>query len=223
MSAAAPPHCRESVTSRRIMAAPACCNKIIVRDRSYLGRTEWTVNPRMWYSRKMTIATTIMMLHVTIQVFQFVRLRTLDAGMAGIVACKRCRLAFSGTDDLTANDVFTLNASHRVARIHYQGCVLPDPAVVIVRMVCDDQHTIRFFDVLYRCAFHLQIVMASLADDRKIGIVVADLSAIRLQQLNYGQGRRLAQIVDVLLVRNTKYQHFGTFQSLPLLIQSSRD
>jgi len=33
--AAAPPHCRESVTSRRIVEAPACCNKVIVRGRSF--------------------------------------------------------------------------------------------------------------------------------------------------------------------------------------------
>src|SRR5262245_61995414 len=63
----------------------------------YLGRTEWTVKPRMWCSRKSTIATAIMMLHVTIQVFQFVRLRTLNGNTPGIVACKQFRLVFSGT------------------------------------------------------------------------------------------------------------------------------
>ena len=79
-----------------------------------------------------------MMLHVTIQVFQFVRLRTLNGNTPGIVACKQFRLVFSRTDDLTAHNVFTLNASHRVARIHHQGCVLRDPAVVIIGVVGDD-------------------------------------------------------------------------------------
>jgi len=84
------------------------------------------------------IATTIIMLHVTIQVFHFVRLRTGNGNTRGMVACKRSRLVFSRTDDLTAHNVFTLNASHRVARIHHQGCVLRDPAVVIIGMVGDD-------------------------------------------------------------------------------------
>lgn len=47
----------------------------------HLGRTEWTANPRMCCSRKSTIATTIIMLYVTIQVFQFVRLGTRSSSL----------------------------------------------------------------------------------------------------------------------------------------------
>src|ERR1700747_1550253 len=72
---------------------------------------------------------------------------------------------------LAAHNVIALNPLHRVRRIHHQGCLLRDPGVILIRMICDDQHTVVFGDVLYGLAFHLQIVMAPLPDKRKIGIV----------------------------------------------------
>ena len=129
----------------------------------------------------------------------------------------------SCTEGLAAHNVIALNAFHRVAGIHHQGCVLRDPGVIVIRMICDDQHTVVFGDVGQRYAFHLQIVMAAFADKRKIGIVVADFSAILLQQLNNRQGRRLAQVIDVFLVGHPQHQHFGAFERLGLLIESLAD
>src|ERR1700758_3295004 len=91
-------------------------------------------------------------------------------------------------EGLAAHNIIALNPSHRVARIHYQGCLLSDPGVIVIRMIGDDQHTVVFGDILHGDAFHLQIVMAPSADTRKIGIVVADFGAILLQQLNNSQG-----------------------------------
>src|SRR5215469_14852641 len=121
-----------------------------------------------------------------------------------------------GTDALfeagysTTHNVPGMNAFHRVACINYQRCMLRDPLVVIISMVGHDQYTVILADVLDRRAFHLQIVMAPFTDKRKVWIVVADLSAIVLQQFNNRQGRRLAQVIDVLLVGHAKYQHLGT-------------
>ena len=41
-------------------------------------------------------------------------------------------------EGLAAHNVIALNASHRVAGIHHQGCVLRDPGVIVIRMICDD-------------------------------------------------------------------------------------
>ena len=64
------------------------------------------------------------------------------------LSCAGCRAATSWpADGLAAHNVIALNAFHRVAGIHHQGCVLRDPGVIVIRMICDDQHTVVFGDV----------------------------------------------------------------------------
>ena len=85
------------------------------------------------------------------------------------------------------------------------GCRLPvatpnNLLVVVVGVVGDNQHTIILAQVFKRRALHLQIVFSSLADQREVGIVIADVGALFLQKLNDGQRRRFAKVVNIFFV-----------------------
>ena len=132
-------------------------------DFVHLSAPEWTINPRIWCSMKSTTATTTIELQITIHVFEFVRLVTC-ASTLHVVTTESTPMAAIEGDVLTTHNVGAMNSSHRVAGVHHQGCVLRDPSVVVIRMVCNDQHTVVSGDIVDGYAFHLQIVMAPFAD-----------------------------------------------------------
>ena len=86
-------------------------------------------------------------------------------------------------------------------------------------MVGYDEHAVVLAEILKRSAFHLQIVLAAAPDKREVGVVIADRGALLLQQFDDGERRRLAQIVDVFLVRDAQNQHLRSVDGLLLLVE----
>src|SRR3974390_2491884 len=107
----------------------------------------------------------------------------------------RYRVHPSAVDDLV-----TADSAGGIAGVNPQASFPDDLGIVVVGVIGDDQHAVVLAQVLDRNPRHLEIVFAPATDDRKVGIVVADLGAFLLQQFDDGQGGRLPQVVDVPLV-----------------------
>jgi len=58
------------------------------------------------------------------------------------------------------------------------------PSLRVVGVIGDDHDAVVSPEMIQLGALHLQVVPASLADEREVGIVVADLSAFLLQQFD---------------------------------------
>src|SRR5215469_7578039 len=90
-------------------------------------------------------------------------------------------------------------------------------------MVGDDEDAVVGAQVVERSALHLQVIFAAAAHFGEVGIVVADDGAFPLQQLNDGQGRRFAQVIDVSFVGYAEYQDLRSVHRFLLLVQGPRD
>src|SRR2546425_5754652 len=90
-------------------------------------------------------------------------------------------------------------------------------------MIRDDCHAIVLADVVQRNTFHLQVVMTSLEQHREVRVVVADKSALLPQQLDNGERRGLAQIIDILLVSHSKDKYTRAVQWLAGTVQRCRN
>src|SRR5712692_9612891 len=119
---------------------------------------------------------------------------TADAAWYGDIRARGSRRT------LAADNLWALDASSGVARINHELRLPHDALVVVIGVVGHDQHTVVLRKIFQRGALHPQVVFAPFANGWEVGIVVADLCALLLQQFDNGQGWRLAQIIDVLLI-----------------------
>src|ERR1019366_3958040 len=75
-----------------------------------------------------------------------------------------------------------------------------DAAIVVVGVVGHDDDAVVLAEVFQFGALHLQVVFPAFSDEGEVGIVVANLRSVFLQQFDDGERRRLAEIVDVFFV-----------------------
>src|SRR6266853_2731123 len=107
----------------------------------------------------------------------------------------------------TPHDLRRIDTARGIASVNDQLRFAHDGRVFVVGMICDDGHTIVRPNVVEGNALHLQIVMPAFEQYREIWVMVVNDRAPLLQQLDYGEGWRFAQIIDILLVGHTKYEH----------------
>ena len=81
-------------------------------------------------------------------------------------------------------------------------------------MIGGDPHGVKLLQVFKRRVGHLQLVLAAMSNVFKEWIVIADLRAFFLQQLDDSQCRGLAQIVDVFLIGTPSTSTFDPFRLL---------
>ena len=89
-------------------------------------------------------------------------------------------------------------------------------------MVGHDEDRVVLAEILERGVGHVQVVVAAAAHCCEIGIVVEDDGAFLAEQLDDGEGRRFAQIVDVALVGQSENKDLRTLDGLALLVESRR-
>src|SRR5437879_11335947 len=116
---------------------------------------------------------------------------------------------------LAAHNFRASYAAGGVSRIYDKLRFTHNPLVIVVGVVGHDQHAIILGKVFEWCARHSQIVLATFANSREIGIVVANLRPFFLQQFNDSERGRLAQIVNVLL---RSEEHTSELQSPMYLV-----
>ena len=85
------------------------------------------------------------------------------------------------------HDFGAFDSAGGVAGVHHQLGFLNDAAIVVIGVVGDNDNAVILPQVLQLRALHLQVVFPPLADEREIGIVVADLGPISLQELDNGE------------------------------------
>src|SRR5712692_4249565 len=119
---------------------------------------------------------------------------TADAAWYGDIRARGSRRT------LAADNLWALDASSGVARINHELRLPHDALVIVVGVIGHDQDAVVLRKIFQWGTLHLQVVLAPLANGWEVGIVVADLRALLLQQFNDGQGGRLAQIIDLLLI-----------------------
>ena len=87
-------------------------------------------------------------------------------------------------------------------------------------MVGDNDDRVEVGQIIERSAGHIQFVVASAAYSGEVRIVVGDDSAFVAQQLEDGQRRRLAQVVDVALVGQAQDQDLRALDRLAVFVES---
>src|SRR5262249_46660916 len=94
----------------------------------------------------------------------------------------------------------------RIAGIENVISLLHDPVIIDCRVIAGDYNEIALSQKFLgeRHAFHNQIVLFELRD---IGIVIDHLGPVALEQLNYSDGRRFAEVADVTLVGHAQSQN----------------
>ena len=102
------------------------------------------------------------------------------------------------------HDLGAINSLGRVAGVDHQLGFGNDLAIVVVGVVGNDHDAVVLSQLFDLRTLHLQVVLASFADEREIGVVVADLGSFFLQQFDDGKGGRLAQIIDILLISDAQ-------------------
>src|SRR3984893_2742243 len=85
----------------------------------------------------------------------------------------------STMDDLGVRDPFS-----GVAGIDDQLSFLDDAAIVVVGVVGHDKNTVILPQILQLGSLHLQVVFAAFTDKREIGIMIADLRPVLLEQFD---------------------------------------
>src|SRR5271165_2974717 len=123
------------------------------------------------------------------------------------------------SEQSAAHNLGAFNATGRIPGVDDQLSFADDVVIVVVRVVGDDQDAVVLAEILQFRALHLQVVLAAFANEWKVGIVIADLGSVFLQQFDNGERRRLAQIVDIFFVRHTQHQHAGAIHRLLVAVQ----
>src|SRR5258707_15843934 len=88
-------------------------------------------------------------------------------------------------------------------------------------MISYDDHGVILIQVLERRVFHIKIVLTAASYSSEKRIVVENDRAAPAKQLDNGERRRLAQVVDVLLISHAEYQHPGALERLFVVIEGS--
>ncbi len=101
--------------------------------------------------------------------------------------------------------------------------LLHNGLVVVRGVVGNNHHGVILSQVVERRVGHVQIVLAATAHGGEIGVVVGNDSAFIAQQLDDGEGRRLAQVVDIALVGQAEHQHLRSVDGFALLIEACGD
>src|SRR4051812_22921800 len=89
-------------------------------------------------------------------------------------------------------------------------------------MIGHDQHAVITTQVFQGRAPELQIVLSTLIQKREEWIMVADGSALGLQQINDRQGWGFAKVVYILLVGDAQNKHARTIYGFVSAVQSGR-
>src|ERR1700689_4509521 len=82
----------------------------------------------------------------------------------------------------TSDDMLSVDALRRVAGVDDELGVGHDRAVVVLRVICDDDHAIEIRDLFQRSADHVKGVFAPLADRREKWVVVFNAGTAFLQE-----------------------------------------
>src|SRR4051812_46373797 len=90
-------------------------------------------------------------------------------------------------------------------------------------VIGNDQHVVVLTEVFQRCASHIQVVVAASTNRGEVGIVVIDVRAALTELFNDSERRRLAQVIDVLLVGQAEHENAGTIESFLVLVQCGDD
>src|ERR1022692_749436 len=124
---------------------------------------------------------------------------------------------------LTTHYLGAIDALGGVAGVDDQLGFADDLFIVVIGVVGDDHDAVVVAQFVQFRAFHLQIVLASLADEREVGIVVADLGASLLQQFDDGEGGGLAQIIDIPFVGHAQDEDARPVDRFLAPVQRSAD
>src|ERR1700733_2307880 len=80
----------------------------------------------------------------------------------------------------------TLDPAGGIARVDHQLGLVHNAAVIVIGMVGHDHDAVILAQVFQIHALHLQVIFATFTDERKIGIVIANLGSILLQEFDNG-------------------------------------
>ena len=97
-----------------------------------------------------------------------------------------------------------------------------DPGVVVGRVVRHQQHQVGFLKgaLVQRRRGQVEVgVMPHPGAPGDVGVVVADLGALLLEQVHDLEGRGFPVIIHVLLVGNPQHQDFGAVQGPVVVAQ----
>jgi len=110
---------------------------------------------------------------------------------------------------LATHNVISIDASCSVPCVYEEPRCARNLLIVIVAMVGYDQDTIVLFEILQWSGPHLKVVFSTFANEGQIWVVVGYRCALRLQELNDRESRRLAEVVNVFLVCDSEHKDIG--------------
>src|SRR5579864_959464 len=122
--------------------------------------------------------------------------------------------------ELAAHNLRTLKAFGGVSGVDHEIGLLDDCPIVVAGVVRYDDHGSVLLQVVEWRVGHLQVVLAAASHIFEVRIVVADVGAFFLEQLDDGQRRRFAQVVNILFICDAQDQDFRSVQSFAVAIQS---
>ncbi len=121
---------------------------------------------------------------------------------------------------LAVNNVRRADAFGGVARVHDDLGFGHDAPVVIAGVVSDDEDGVVLAKVIQRGAGHVQIVMPASAHGGEEWVVVADLGAGLAKQLDDGERRGFAEVIDIALVGEAEDEDARSVEALLVLVES---
>jgi len=124
---------------------------------------------------------------------------------------------------LAADDFGGVYAFGGVSGVDYQLGLVDDGFVVVGGVVGDDDYGIVVSEVGERGVGHVEVVVAAATDGGKVGVVVGDDGALVSEEFDDGEGRRLAEVVDVALVGEAEDEDFRSLDGLALVVESGGD
>jgi hypothetical protein len=122
--------------------------------------------------------------------------------------------------ELAADDFWGIDAACGVAGVDDELGVFDDGGVVVGGMVGDDDDCIVLAEVVERCVGHVKGVVTALTDGWEIGVVVGDDGTSFAEELDDGERRRLAQIVDVALVSEAEDEDLRAVDGFAVAIEA---
>ena len=124
---------------------------------------------------------------------------------------------------LASDDFGGVYAFGGVSGVDYQLGLVDDGFVVVGGVVGDDDYGIVVSEVGERGVGHVEVVVAAATDGGKVGVVVGDDGALVSEEFDDGEGRRLAEVVDVALVGEAEDEDFRSLDGLALVVESGGD
>src|ERR1035441_2119844 len=120
---------------------------------------------------------------------------------------------------LAVNNVSSNDALGGVAGVDHQLRFGHNARIVIACVVGDDEYGVVLAEILQRSAGHVEVIAPPVSHSREERVVVENFGSGLAEQLDDGQRRRLAQIVDIALVGKAENKYARTLHALLLLVE----